>query len=48
MSKEFTAFENIKNENQKFHYRKSPISIYDVDINKAILSSKAPFSKKRS
>ena len=46
MGEEFITFGNIEIEKQKFHYRKSPISIYDEDINKTVISNKVAFGKK--
>ena len=40
-------FDNFEIEKQKLHYSESPISIYNVDINKIVLPNKAPFGKKR-
>ena len=45
MGKEVITFDNIEVEKHKFHQHKSPISIWDVNINKIIVSSKAPFGK---
>ena len=33
-------------EKHKFHQHSSPISTYDVDINKIVVSNKFPFGKK--
>ena len=46
MSNEIITFGNIETEKHKFHQDKNPISIYDVDINKIIVSNKVPFGKK--
>ena len=45
MGKEVITFDNIEVEKHKFHQHKSPISIWDVNINKIIVSSKVPFGK---
>ena len=37
---------NIEIENNKFHQHKSPILVYDVDINKIIVSSEFSFGRK--
>ena len=39
-------FDNIEVEKHKFHEHKSPISMYDVNINWTVVSTKFPFSKK--
>ena len=47
MGKEVVIFDNIKIEKQELYYNKSPASIYNVDINKIILTNKIPFVQKR-
>ena len=37
MGKEFIAHGIIEIEKQKFHYLKSPISIYNLDVNKIMV-----------
>ena len=39
-------FLDIENEKQKFHSHKNPISKYDVNILRIVVSNKVPFSKK--
>lgn len=36
---------NLEIEKQKFHYRKNPISMYDVNINTVLLSNMVPCGK---
>ena len=44
MGKDVITFDDIEIEKkQKFHYHKSPISIYNIDINKIVVSSKVHF-----
>ena len=45
MSKEIITFGNIEVKKHKFHQHKSPISIYDVYINRIPISSKFSFGK---
>ena len=47
MAKEIIRFGNIELEKYKFHQHKSPISIYDVNIDKIVVSDKVPLGKKR-
>ena len=47
MSKEIKTFGNIVVKKQKFHQPKSPISIFDVNIGKIVVSNKVPFGKKK-
>ena len=47
MGKAFVIFDNIEIEKQKLHYSESPVSIYNVDINKIVLPNKVLFCKKR-
>ena len=37
---------NIKIEKQKFHSHKNPISIYDIKIDRIVVSNKVLFGKK--
>ena len=46
MGKEIIAFGNIEVEKQKCHQHENPRSIYDVNINRIIVSNKVPFGKK--
>ena len=46
MGKEIITFSNIGIENQKFYGRKNPISIYDVNIDRIVVSTKFPLGKK--
>ena len=46
MGKKVITCDDIEIEKQKFHYRKGPVLIYNVDINKIVVSSKVPFGKK--
>ena len=46
MGKEIIPFGYIKNEKHKFHHHKNPILIFDVDINKIVVSSKISFRRK--
>ena len=46
MRKEIIMFDNNKVEKHKFHQHKNPISMYDVNINRIVVSTKFPFSKK--
>ena len=39
-------FDNIEVEKHKFDGHKNPISIYDVNINRIVVSNKVPFGKK--
>ena len=45
--KEVVFFDNIKIEKQKLYYSESSASIYNVDINKIILTNDIPFVQKR-
>ena len=45
MDKKTSRFGNLKWKH-KFHQHKNLISIYDVDINKILLSNKAPLVRK--
>ena len=38
-------FDDTEIKKYKFHQNKSTISIYDIDINKIVVSNKLPFSK---
>ena len=40
-------FGDAEVEKHKFHQHKNPISIYDVDIDKIVISKKVSFGKKR-
>ena len=46
MSKEIIKFDDTEIEKHKFHQHKNPISIYHVDINKIVASSKFCLGKK--
>ena len=46
MSKEIIKFDNTEIEKHKFHQHKNPISMYYVDINKIVVSSKFSLGKK--
>ena len=46
MGKEILTFGNIEIEKHKFHQRKNPIWINDVEINIIVVSSMFPSSKK--
>ena len=39
-------FGETETEKHKFHQHKNAISIYDIDINKILVSSKVSFGKK--
>ena len=39
-------FDNIKVKKQKFHQYKNPISIYNVNIDRIVVSNKVHFGKK--
>ena len=47
MAQEIITFGDIGTEKQKLQQHKNLISIYDVDINKRVVSSKFRFGKKR-
>ena len=46
MDKKIITFGDIEIEKQKFHSRKSSLSINNVDIKKILVSSEASFVKK--
>ena len=46
MGKEIITFGNIEIEKQKFHCQENPISIYDVNIDRIVVSNKVPFGNK--
>ena len=46
MGKEIITFGNIEIEKQKFHSHKNQISIYDVNIDRIVVSNKGPFGWK--
>ena len=46
MGKEITSFGDIEVVKHKFHQHKNLTSIYDVNIDTAVVSNKVPFSKK--
>ena len=48
MGKEIITFGNIEAEKHKFSQRKSPISIYNVNADKIVVSKKIPLEKKKS
>ena len=43
MGKEIITFGDIEIEKQKFHSHKNQISIYDVNIDRIVVSNKVPF-----
>ena len=47
MEKTVIKFGDIEIQKQKFHQRKVPISIENVDGNKIVISNKVSFVKKR-
>ena len=47
MDKEIITFGNSEVERHKFHQHKIPISLYDVNISKIVVSNKVPFGKKK-
>ena len=46
MSKEIITFGNIEVEKYRFHQHKSPISTYDVNIDRIGVTNEVPLSKK--
>ena len=46
MKKTILKFGDIKIEKQRFHQYKRPISMKNININKIIVSNKAPFGIK--
>ena len=46
IEKTITKFGDIEIQKQKFHRRKGPISIKNIDINKIVVSNKVYFGKK--
>ena len=46
MGKQITTFCDIEVEKYKIHQYKNPISIYDTNIGRVVVSSKVPFGKK--
>ena len=46
MGKETITFAKIEVEKQKFHQHKSPISIYDVTIDRIVTPNKVLFDEK--
>ena len=46
MDKKIIIFGNIDVEKHKFHQYKNAISIYDLNIDRIVVSNKVPFSKK--
>ena len=46
MSNEIIMLGNIYVEKHKFHQYENAISIYDVNIDRIVVSSKVPFGKK--
>ena len=46
MEKTVTKFGDIEIEKQTFHQHKRLISIKNIEINKIVVSNKAPFGKK--
>ena len=45
MGKQIKVFGDIEIGKHKFHQRKSPILIYDVNIDKIVVSNQVPFGK---
>ena len=45
MCKEIITFGNIEVEKLKFHQRKSPISLYDVNFDSIVVSNRVSFGK---
>ena len=46
MDKEIITFENTEVEKHTFHQHKNPIKIYDVNIDRLVVSIKVSFGKK--
>ena len=46
MGKETITFGDIEVEKQIFHSHKNPVSIYDVNIDKIVISNKVSFGKR--
>ena len=46
MNKKIIKFDNTETEKYEFYQRKSPTSIYNIDINKTVISNKVHFGKK--
>ena len=46
MGKEIIALVDIEAEKHKFHQHKTPISIYDVNVDRIVVSKKVSFAKK--
>ena len=46
MGKEIITLVDIEAEKHKFHQHKSPISIYDVNVDRIVVSKKVSFAKK--
>ena len=47
MDKEIITFGNSEVERHKFHQHKIPISLYDVNISKIVVSNKVPFGENK-
>ena len=47
MGKEIITFGDIEVGTHKFYQRKSHISIYDVNTDKAVVSIEVPFGKRK-
>ena len=45
MGKEIITFGDVEVENQKLYQHKSPISIYDLNVDRIVVSSKVSFGK---
>ena len=45
MGKEIITFSNIEVEKHKFHQHKSPISIYDLNLDRIVVSNRVAFGK---
>ena len=46
MGREFITFGSTEIEKQNYHYHKSSVLIFDVNIDRIVVSNKVPFSKK--
>ena len=45
MDKEIISFDDVV-EKHEFHQHRSPISIYDVNVDRIVVSNRVPFGKK--
>ena len=46
MAKEIITFGDIETEKESFHSHKNPISRYDVNSNRIVISNKVTFGRK--